>query len=1076
MERGSIAHEWIPQDIRTQNKIMRTIYLTDGVAGAALDFYREIPFGPMILSGMEESKLRLLNDALDAISINRHLPFLSGDLLTVGRLITHMIMDESRGYWTDLIVHDSDWISVEFQPILGEEPMIDLITPPEYRRWALSRDPRAIKARKKLDPRLVRMLAAGSTIPLSSENTLFIPRRASANDVIGTGLPFRILPLVAIEYAYLDAEISGMRRRAAPILYATVGIEGQWEPAPDELAAVQDLLVATEEDPAGAKMAIRNGIELNTVSGYTDIAKYGEQWQWLREAKLQGLGMNEAFATGESSWCLPGYSLVSTSKGLVQIKDVPNWVGLSTREAKRIGTISLKGSGLRLTTGEGEHAASAWAYSGKKLVKRVTTDAGYSLDGTDEHPVLVLRSNLDLEWVQIKNLRKGDVVALRQGGLWPTEPLDLTAARDHAYEAPHITYRHHHARNLQYPKLPAVLSRELASVLGYLVSEGDCTDRDRVIFGNVDEDVLAHYHQCHKRVFPDQHLSYSTVDGSSGVPFTSVTTCSWVVREFLSQIGVGLVYSDRKEVPWSVLRSPKSHVAAFLSALFEGDGSPYFGIEYTSYSKKLASQVQQLLLRFNIISKLEPTIKEGGWRVRISGRENIQTFINEIGFVSSTKREAVAEHLEVKRGRERRRWKHLGAIVQQHVSSVLNERKKGTRYLNSQGETVCATVRGWRINRVSPTSNKARYLLRELKKIDSSLSHKIKRLWRLPCVWVEVSRIKKLGIKPVYDLCVPEHESYVANGFVVHNSYLESMLSLGMERIRNFRDFITEEVILRGILEPLCKLHGYYKRSRAEIDHRIRTSGRDDDVDLELPRIEWQRSLKPSADRDYLDILNQMEEKGVPITIRQWAQAGGFDLDNALENLDNDIELRKQIKSEWTDAKKKIQPEEEEESRFGSARIAAAVAELPVWKEGEFGRLRRGEVAEVIGKTKGRWGTMTKKAWKRVENQLVHRHNMDYRKVRQFQYLLARAGVLKFPLPAHSIVEVRDVLLERANGTPNRALMKEIYWLNSQLSKRASDKSIDVESIVKHYNGTQTGHTAPWIRPAGKNLLTGVRS
>jgi len=141
LDRGTVVHDWIPRDIRSQNKIMRTIYLTDPVAGPAQDFYREVPFGPVVLGGIEDEKrLQLFNDALDALNMQRWLPFLAGDLLVVGRLIAHLIFDGSKGYYTDLIVHDSDWIKVEPCPILGEEPIIDLMVPPEYRCWAISPD------------------------------------------------------------------------------------------------------------------------------------------------------------------------------------------------------------------------------------------------------------------------------------------------------------------------------------------------------------------------------------------------------------------------------------------------------------------------------------------------------------------------------------------------------------------------------------------------------------------------------------------------------------------------------------------------------------------------------------------------------------------------------------------------------------------------------------------------------------------------------------------------------------------------------------------------------------------------
>jgi hypothetical protein len=610
LELMSVAHDWIPGDIRTQNKLFRMIYLTDPVAGPALDYYREIPFGPIILGGIkDEKRLQFFNDALEAINISRFLPYLAGDVLTVGRVITHNIMNESTGMWEDMIVHNSDWISVQPQPVLGEDPLLDLIVPPEYKQWATNRDPRVVESRNKLDPKLIRLMAAGGTIPLSPENTIFVARKASASDALGTSLYFRILPLLAIEIAYINAEVLGLRRRAGPILYATAGIDNVWEPGPEELGEILDNLIASEEDPIAAKMAFRNGVELNTVSGFGEIAKYGEQFEWLKNAKLQGLGMNEAFATGDSSW-----------------------------------------------------------------------------------------------------------------------------------------------------------------------------------------------------------------------------------------------------------------------------------------------------------------------------------------------------------------------------------------------------------------------------------------------------------------------------------NYLESMLSLGMERIRNFRNFMANEVVLNGLLAPLARYNGFHRRSKAEISHRVRTSSRSEQ-NLDLPSIEWQRTLRPTADREFLDILQMMKEQGVPITLRQWAQAGGHNIDETLEGLESDIELRKRIKP-YQDKIKKLTPSDEDEfgggGRFGAAVIDEIVTS-PVWdRQGEFGQLRRAEVIRVLHqelKTRNPDSLVSGNNWRRFENRLHRQYGLNGEQTGHLKYLLARNSNSQSQLTKNELEEVRQTLTKNQKGPPNRALTNELMWLQQQYEKvpGSNNPGVSVNQLA-----AKMGHArAPWTRVAPNNLLTG---
>lgn len=610
LDRGTIAHDWIPRDTRSMNKVVRLIYLTDPVAGPAIDFYREVPFGPVVLGGIkDEKRLQFYYDAIDRLRLQRHLPWLAGDILVDGRLITHFLLNERLGMWEEMIIHDSDYVIVEPSPILGEEPTMDLIVPPQYQRWATSPDPRVVRQRRRIDKNLIRMMAAGATIPLSPENTIFVPRKAAANDDTGTSLSVRILPIIAIEWAYLQSEVTGLRRRAAPWTVVKAGIEDKWEPSPEEMMAIQDMLVAAEEDPVGAKLIFRNGVEIDQIGGHTEIAKWLEQFPSLKEAKLQGLGMNEAFATGEASW-----------------------------------------------------------------------------------------------------------------------------------------------------------------------------------------------------------------------------------------------------------------------------------------------------------------------------------------------------------------------------------------------------------------------------------------------------------------------------------SYLESMLSLGMERIRNFRQFIALEVIQEGILAPLARLHEHYKRPQSDLDHRIRTSAKTDD-NLDIPSVEWSRSLQPTADRDYLDILDMLEQKGLPIPLRKWAQSGGYDLEEALDGMKSDLELRKTL-AEYKKQIKSITPKEEEEEEGGrwgmtlQGQVVEALADLPLWKQtgnNEFMTLRRGELPKLAEYVPLNGRKPGPRDWKKIEARMLD-DGIRMTKIQSFRYLLTRSELIDVPLPSETVIAVRDQLLQStSNGrAPNSETMREIYWLNHQLDKA---NVTSPEKVAPRAIPNQA--TAPWVRPAGNKLLTG---
>ena len=100
----------------------------------------------------------------------------------------------------------------------------------------------------------------------------------------------------------------------------------------------------------------------------------------------------------------------------------------------------------------------------------------------------------------------------------------------------------------------------------------------------------------------------------------------------------------------------------------------------------------------------------------------------------------------------------------------------------------------------------------------------------------------------------------------------------------------------------LAKVHELYERSEADLKHGVRTSkGK---KRLLIPKVHWQKQLRPEADADYLNVLDMVAGKGVPITLRTWASAAGLDLDSLIRNLEEDAKLREKIK--------KLMPQQEE--------------------------------------------------------------------------------------------------------------------------------------------------------------------
>lgn len=131
----------------------------------------------------------------------------------------------------------------------------------------------------------------------------------------------------------------------------------------------------------------------------------------------------------------------------------------------------------------------------------------------------------------------------------------------------------------------------------------------------------------------------------------------------------------------------------------------------------------------------------------------------------------------------------------------------------------------------------------------------------------------------------------------------EVALSVFIEHIRTYREMITRRVFYDKVFPLVAVTQGFHK-SGSEVaatrgKHEVRKEKMErqtfDTSHLVIPQINWHKQLRPQADQEYIQVLTSMEEKGVPVTIRMWAAAGGISMENWAGAIDEDIQDRKII-------------------------------------------------------------------------------------------------------------------------------------------------------------------------------------
>lgn len=185
---------------------------------------------------------------------------------------------------------------------------------------------------------------------------------------------------------------------------------------------------------------------------------------------------------------------------------------------------------------------------------------------------------------------------------------------------------------------------------------------------------------------------------------------------------------------------------------------------------------------------------------------------------------------------------------------------------------------------------------------------------------IETIKLRALGIS----------ESFVT-GEANYNS-MEQSLSVFMEQIRDYRARITQEVFYGKMFPMIAFKNGITKRKygrarRGEVAsygetrmgydrhgelyamvgsalgrHMETADGTNplnfNPSEFVVPQIQWHKRLMPEADTEYIAMLQSMQDLGLPINIRGLAAAGGANIDDIVNGIDEDIRVREKI-GQW---------------------------------------------------------------------------------------------------------------------------------------------------------------------------------
>lgn len=454
------------------------------------------------------------------------------------------------------------------------------------------------------------------------------------------------------------------------------------------------------------------------------------------KVKKRGI-RNVTLLTQAPTGCVAPDTLVSTAAGLRPIVEL----GDADGEQWQIITQDVH-------TDEGLRKTTHFYINGYAPVKTMTTRRGFSLTATHNHRIRIIDADGNYVWRRMDELAVGDRVVLKKNTLGDGETVRLASVEQ---------------GNRALSDLPPVLTPELAELLGLYMGDGYTKRRGglHIVVCKRDPDLLTHVQSLMKKVWgKDRQVP---IEDRQGCWVANLT--GYYIPRFFEANGFSKPQGNHGEgaegafIPSKILQAGKTCVAAFLRGLFEADGGVHRGtISLVSTSKRLLNQVQVALLGLGIVATIREIPRSTGslgqrakYELRILNRREGEKFVREVGFISQRKRDLAA---------------NLGNIADRGdsiaVPALCEEFYAKSKRLKNE-------VRQQIIGLVSNGALSQQFVKQTMTAYPTLQETRLGQLVAKDIFIDDVAAVED-GACLTYDLSVPDNQTYIANGFVSHNT------------------------------------------------------------------------------------------------------------------------------------------------------------------------------------------------------------------------------------------------------------------------------------------------------------------
>ena len=367
----------------------------------------------------------------------------------------------------------------------------------------------------------------------------------------------------------------------------------------------------------------------------------------------------------------------------------------------------------------------------KKPCVRVTTRRGHELELATTHPVRTW-----CNWVPAGQLRVGDrVAAVRRAGVFGEKQVEYTRI----------------------------------ALTAFMLGDGSTTSG--YSFTALPGATLEEFERCLRSAGIGYTLSKKT-----GTAALSVRIHKGILHKWLQEDGCTGKYAHEKAIPEWVFDLNARDTSLFLNRLWATDGhvkknsSSKYSIEYCSTSRILVRQIQSLLWKFGIPSKIRKNypsyVTKSGERARVAYILRIETQEGVTSFLTTVGALGKSEHIALPSTSSNNNRDTFPAEINGLITDILRSAQSKSH----------ASLRRYGLRETleyPPTGDKLRRYVEYFRRsttFDQARVDRLEAYISSDVFWDEIVAIESIGTQECVDFEVDTHHNFLVDGVVTHNS------------------------------------------------------------------------------------------------------------------------------------------------------------------------------------------------------------------------------------------------------------------------------------------------------------------